>query len=132
MQEPTAAPPGQQTLPPDSGGETTAACLPLHQQQQQQQAASSWQYEKGCWEAFHARDNATARFYKERRLVCGTQPVLVRIRHARHSLCRHVLIDSCDCVFQGRNEPQDLFPAMQTYPFIGGEHRQCIIVKQTC
>ena len=26
-----------------------------------------WQYDSRCWESFHARDNATARFYKERR-----------------------------------------------------------------
>lgn len=68
--------PGQQSLLPDLGARTAADSLPLpkqqkqkQQQQQQQQAVSSWQYEKGCWEAFHARDNATARFYKERRLV---------------------------------------------------------------
>ncbi|KAL3133398.1 hypothetical protein ABBQ38_007267 [Trebouxia sp. C0009 RCD-2024] len=85
-QEPTAAPPGQQTLPPDSGGETTAACLPLHQQQQQQQAASSWQYEKGCWEAFHARDNATARFYKERRYLLLEFPCLTISQPPQHFL----------------------------------------------
>ena len=40
-----------------------------HQQQQQQHNEYSIhpEYDKGCWEAFHARDNATARFYKERR-----------------------------------------------------------------
>lgn len=26
-----------------------------------------WQYEISCWESFHAKDNATAKFYKERR-----------------------------------------------------------------
>lgn len=26
-----------------------------------------WQYDSSCWESFHAKDNATARFYKERR-----------------------------------------------------------------
>ena len=47
--------------------------LPTRTPQQQQRQArendesSNWQYDKGCWEAFHARDNATARFYKERR-----------------------------------------------------------------
>ena len=42
--------------------------LPQQQQQQQQNECSiSPEYDKGCWEAFHARDNATARFYKERR-----------------------------------------------------------------
>ncbi len=42
---------------------------PPQQQQQQQQNEYSIhpEYDKGCWEAFHARDNATARFYKERR-----------------------------------------------------------------
>ena len=67
-----AAAAGQQSSSSGSGGSTTAASLPLRQQQQQQQANSRWQYEKGCWEAFHARDNATARFYKERRLVSAT------------------------------------------------------------
>lgn len=28
-----------------------------------------WQYDSSCWESFHAKDNATARFYKERRYV---------------------------------------------------------------
>ena len=47
--------------------------LPTQTPKQQQRQAqgndesSNWQYDKGCWEAFHARDNATARFYKERR-----------------------------------------------------------------
>ena len=43
------------------------------QQRQQSKGSTEWQYNKGCWEAFHARDNATARFYKERRSTfCGT------------------------------------------------------------
>ena len=29
-----------------------------------------WKYDSSCWESFHARDNATARFYKERRYFC--------------------------------------------------------------
>ena len=37
------------------------------QQQQQNEHSIHPEYDKGCWEAFHARDNATARFYKERR-----------------------------------------------------------------
>ena len=41
------------------------------QQQQADGTTGKWQYEKGCWEAFHARDNATARFYKERRSGCA-------------------------------------------------------------
>ena len=43
------------------------------QQQQQSQDRGEWQYKKGCWEAFHARDNATARFYKERRSACSSR-----------------------------------------------------------
>ena len=31
------------------------------------EAAGPWQYNSSVWESFHARDNATARFYKERR-----------------------------------------------------------------
>jgi hypothetical protein len=41
--------------------------LPQQQQQQQNEHSIHPEYDKGCWEAFHARDNATARFYKERR-----------------------------------------------------------------
>ncbi len=32
--------------------------------------------EEGAWEAFHAKDNATARFYKERRYLLLEFPVL--------------------------------------------------------
>lgn len=56
----------EQGAKPDSEAGQTIGSSPL---QQQQLANSSWQYDKGCWEAFHARDNATARFYKERRSI---------------------------------------------------------------
>lgn len=63
-----AAAPSQPSVLPASGASKTVKGLTLQEQQQQQEEVnSSWQYEKGCWEAFHARDNATARFYKERR-----------------------------------------------------------------
>lgn len=64
-------------MQPASGVTKTVESLFL-QQQQQQEVNSSWQYEKGCWEAFHARDNATARFYKERR--SGSAASLVHAR----------------------------------------------------
>lgn len=31
--------------------------------------AGKWRYDSSCWESFHAKDNATARFYKERRCL---------------------------------------------------------------
>ena len=42
-------------------------CASDKDQEQLNNNSSSWHANKGCWEAFHARDNATARFYKERR-----------------------------------------------------------------
>ena len=53
------------------------------QQQQANGTAEKWQYEKGCWEAFHARDNATARFYKERRsALCSDDHAHCMLLHA--------------------------------------------------
>ena len=41
-----------------------------------------WQYDSSCWESFHARDNATARFYKERRYFC-----VICFCHERRCFC---------------------------------------------
>ena len=64
VQEPGLHSLSEQSLPSTPGVSSTLA---LQQQQQVTGTAAGWRYAKGCWEAFHARDNATARFYKERR-----------------------------------------------------------------
>ncbi|KAL0035798.1 hypothetical protein WJX77_003039 [Trebouxia sp. C0004] len=60
--------------------------LPQQQQQQQQQQNDYIrpEYDKGCWEAFHARDNATARFYKERRYLLLEFPCLTVSEPPQH------------------------------------------------
>lgn len=64
-------------------------CQQKQHQQDQQQAGddlSRQQYDKGCWEAFHARDNATARFYKERRYLLLEFPALTVTQPPQHFL----------------------------------------------
>ena len=74
-----------QSMMADIGASTTADSFPM------QHASSSWQYEKGCWEAFHARDNATARFYKERRSVSVASLMALNSTHA----VTHLIAELC-------------------------------------
>ena len=92
----------EQSAVPDPEASQTVESLPLQQQQQQQQqqAISSWQYEKGCWEAFHARDNATARFYKERRSVSAALPTALRIMQAVTHVCVEICCPSKSLLFE--------------------------------
>ena len=84
---------------PASGATKTVESLSLQQQQQQQLDANSrWQYEKGCWEAFHGRDNATARFYKERRsgsAAKGGMLLLIFVQNVLNFYVKSLFLHSC-------------------------------------
>ncbi|KAK9823986.1 hypothetical protein WJX72_006802 [[Myrmecia] bisecta] len=52
----------------------------------QRSAQAGWTYDAGSWEEFHARENSTARFYKERRYLLLEFPVLTAQQPPQHFL----------------------------------------------